>query len=359
MAVRKLANSWQYDFTLQGYGRQRKAGYRTKAEAREAERRAREDLIAGHRRVRFADAYEQYMLATTMKDRSRDHYAHLWPQIEPVLGPLFIEEVDTSAMDAFKRALPARLGPKSVNNHLGLVRAVLRFCWKRGLLPAIPYVPTERAPKKAPKWYTEEERDRFLDGMFRLQPQWYAFFYLSARLGLRVSEVYAISRSRLRDIPPQLVVDRAVQRGTKDRVAMMVSRKNNEAYVLDLTEDILEAISWHIGQGYAGREFLFSKDGTFPRYIDSYKRPMVAVQRALGLRPLSHHALGRHSVASQAVTSGHSIKAVQAQLGHRSEQSTHLYAHLGSRAQLRLVEALRPVAPPHVNVRSTGKKKGS
>jgi integrase len=56
---------------------------------------------------------------------------------------------------------------------------------------------------------------------------------------------------------------------------------------------------------------------------------------------------------------GHSIKAIQAQLGHRSEQSTHVYAHLGSDAQLRLVKALQPVAPPHVNVRSTGKKKGT
>ena len=37
-------------------------------------------------------------------------------------------------------------------------------------------------------------------------------------------------------------------------------------------------------------------------------------------------------------TSGHSIKAIQAQLGHQSAQSTHLYAHLGYQAQLRLVE---------------------
>jgi integrase len=52
--------------------------------------------------------------------------------------------------------------------------------------------------------------------------------------------------------------------------------------------------------------------------------------------------VGRHSVASQAVTSGESVKAVQAQLGHRSEQSTHQYAHLGSGAQRRLIEALMP-----------------
>jgi hypothetical protein len=62
---------------------------------------------------------------------------------------------------------------------------------------------------------------------------------------------------------------------------------------------------------------------------------------------LSHHKLGRHSVASQAVTSGEAVKAVQAQLGHKSEQSTHKYAHLGSGAQRRLMEGLKPAAAPH------------
>jgi hypothetical protein len=42
---------------------------------------------------------------------------------------------------------------------------------------------------------------------------------------------------------------------------------------------------------------------------------------------------------------------VQAQLGHRSEQSTHQYAHLGSGPQRRLVEALRPAQAPHERVR--------
>jgi integrase len=359
MVVRKLAQSWQYDFTVPGYDRQRKAGYRTKAEAREAEGRAREDLIMGRKRVLFADAYEHYTSAITMKDRSRDSVEHLWRQIEPVLGHLFVEEVDTPAMDALKRALPHHLGPKSINNRLALVRAILRFGWKRGYLASVPYVPMESAPKTQPRWYPEQERDRFLDGLFELQPQWYTFYYITLRLGLRAGEVYAVSRSRLRDIPPQLIVDRAVQRGTKSRPAKLVPRKNNEAYVLDLTQDILDATRWHIRQGYAGPEFLFSKDGTFPRYIDGYKRPARVVQHTLGLPSLSHKGLGRHSVASQAATRGHSMKAIQAQLGHRSEQSTHVYAHLGSRAQLRLVEALQPVAPPHVNVRSTSKKKGT
>jgi integrase len=119
----------------------------------------------------------------------------------------------------------------------------------------------------------------------------------------------------------------------------------------------------HVGAGYGGPEFLFSKTDAFPRYIDSHVRPLKLVQQKLGLRVLSHHKVGRHSVASQAVTGGESVKAVQAQLGHRSEQSTHQYAHLGSGPQRRLVEALRPARAPHerarhVNLASTETQNG-
>src|SRR5262249_20031157 len=119
-------------------------------------------------------------------------------------------------------------------------------------------------------------------------------------------------------------------------------------YVLDLTADVLAAVDWHVSEGYAGPEFLFSRNGVFPRYIDSHVRPLKLVpQQKLGLRVLSHHKVGRHSVASQAVTNGTPLKAVQAQPGHRSEQSTHKYAPLGAGPQRRLVAALQPAHAPH------------
>jgi integrase len=352
MAVRKLHQSWQYDFTLSGFGRQRQGGYGTRAEALLAEKRAREDLLSGARKILFREGYAQYMAATRMKDRARDAYEHVWKRIEPELGPLYIEGVDTSVLDALKRTLPKHLGPKTVNQHLILIRAVLRFLWKRSLLKGVPYVPMEPVETKHVDWYTETERDQLLEGLFRLEPQWYLFYYLTTRLGLRTGEVYAIMHRQVRREPPQLVVDQAVQRGTKTRDAQLVPRKNSEAYVLDLTSDIMAAVDWHVAQGYAGPEFLFTKNGVFARYIDSHKRPLTLVQQKLGLRVLSHHKVGRHSVASQAVTGGGSVKAVQAQLGHRSEQSTHQYAHLGSGAQRQLMEALKPARAPHEAVRS-------
>jgi integrase len=180
-----------------------------------------------------------------------------------------------------------------------------------------------------------------------MYPQWYAFFYVTTRLGLRRGEVYAISRDRIRDVPPLLVVDRAVQEGYKERRPKLITRKNNRVLTLGLPSDVMDAIRWHVRQGYSGPEFLFSKDGTWPQKVNDHEEPLRDVQKTIGLRVLSHHKIGRHSVASQAATGGQSIKTIQAQLGHRSSRSTDRYAHLSNGAQLRLVESLEPHAPPH------------
>ncbi len=76
------------------------------------------------------------------------------------------------------------------------------------------------------------------------------------KLGLRTGEVYAIAHRQLRREPPQLVVDRAVQRGTKTGDAGSSRARTDEACVLDLTADVLAAVDWHVAQGYGGPEFL-------------------------------------------------------------------------------------------------------
>ena len=71
MAVRKLAKSWQYDFTVPGFGRERKGGYRTKAEAAAAERVARLALINGGAAIDFHEAYTAYMQASKRSVNTR------------------------------------------------------------------------------------------------------------------------------------------------------------------------------------------------------------------------------------------------------------------------------------------------
>lgn len=345
--VRKLAKSWQYDFKFSGKKRERKGGFRTRQAALMAGKKQLAELEMGTCEITLAEAYNLYMEAVRMKDRARDAYEHHWKRIKPILGYFLLKKIDTMTLDMFKQKLPKKLSPRTVNHHLTLIRAIFGFMWKRGKLSCIPYIPKEPVPKKHQDWYTQEERDKLLSGMFRFQPRWYLFFYLTCRLGLRRGEVYAIAHRQIRNIPPCLIVDRQAQVGTTTRPAILTTRKNNESFTLELSQDLMDAINWHIEKGYAGEKFLFTKTEVFPTWLDSYMRPLQAVQRKIGLRFLGHHAIGRHSVASQAATKGESIKAIQAQLGHLSEQSTHKYTHLGSKAQLHVMETLTPASPPH------------
>ena len=257
-----------------------------------------------------------------MKDRSRDSYADHWRNVEPVLGHLYIEEIKMVELDRLVASLPRKWAAKKVNHRLALVRTVLRFMWERELLASVPKFPMLPVPEHFPDWYSEEERDQLLDGLFQMCPEWYAFFYITMRMGLRRAEVYAIAHDRVRTRPPQLIIDQSVQEGRKSRPSKLIRRKNDEVLVLALPSDVHDAIRWHIQQGFSGRRFLFSRNGTWSQKIQEHERPLRRAQEALGLRVISHHKLGRHSVASQAASGGHSIKHIQAQLGHRDERST-------------------------------------
>ena len=54
-------------------------------------------------------------------------------------------------------------------------------------------------------------------------------------------------------------------------------------------------------------------------------RPLKRVRRKLGLRELCHHEIGRHSVGAPVDDLGGELKTIQAQLGHRSVESTVKY----------------------------------
>ena len=346
--TRRLQRSWTYDFRAKGK-RYRKGGFSTKAEATAEGQAHYESLLNRKGTTTLAKAYKDYTTGTELAIRTREAYARCWERIEPVLGHLFIEEVTTEAMDEFKKLLPEDWAPKTINLHLSVISGSLTFARKREKLKFVPYVPRVAVPDKTTQWYPMEEREELLAGMYELFPRWYLFFYLSMRLGLRTGEVYPIEREQLRDNPLSIAIDRAAIRGEKERPAQIVPyRKNEEQWTLLITPDVWEAVQWHIDRGYAGERFLFLKNrDALPKHLDSHRRPLRIVQRAKGLRYLSHHKIGRHSVGGQSSSAGISTRVLQSQLGHKSIQSTARYANLANFAQLKLLQDLAPATPPH------------
>jgi integrase len=350
MVIRKRGKGWQYDFWLLGK-RERKGRFRTKAEATAAEKLKREEMLSGKVKKTFREAYEAYIKSirarvavTTLEDFGR----FMEREIAPTIGHVLIGDVNTSAIVELKQRFPPDWGPKSINQRLILVRAVLRFCWACEWIPYPPKVPMEKVPKKSVQWYELAERDAFLEGVYELQPQWYLFFYLTSRLGLRRGEVYPIEHSQFLCARLQLAIDKAVIRGTSTRDCVVrPARKGGDTMTLEITQDIVDAYRWHVKNGYAGDRLVFCPTDKIPRHLDSHVVPMKLVQAKLGLRKLTHHKLGRHSVGSQADDIGATHKAIQRQLGHQSPRSTDQYVHGSSKAQRAIVEALRPKRAPH------------
>ena len=339
----------EYDFWLLGK-RHRKGRFQTKAEAEAAEELKRKEVLSGKRIMTFRAAYNEYIASIRNKAvTTLESYADFMNKtIGPSLGHLYLEEVKTHEIDKVKQSMPKTWGPKTINQRLILVRSVLRFAWKRGWLEHVPYVPMEKLPTKHVDWYQLGERDRLLQGMFELQPQWYFFFYLTARCGLRVGEMYPMEHEQFRQELLQIVVDRAAQRGHKARpVIVKRFRKGGDTNLLHVTDDIMSAYRWHVQQGYAGNRLVFCPNDVIPKHLDSHQAPLDVVIEKLGIRRLTHHKLGRHSVGSQADDVGATTKAIQRQLGHRSPASTAKYVHGSSKAQRAIVEKLRPARAPH------------
>lgn len=351
MVTRKRGEGYEYDFRLLGK-RWRKGRFRTKAEATAAEKLKREELLTGKVRKTFREAYDDYVVGLKRRSRAAttlEHYQTFYDRtLGPALGHLYLTEVSTSVINAMKQKMPTSWGPKSVNQRLILLRAVMRFAWEMEWIPYPPKVPMEKVPKRPVEWHEVDERDEFLQAIFDMHPQWYFFFYLSARLGLRRGEVYPIEHSQFVVDKMQLVIDKAVVVGVKGRPAYVRhARKGGDSLVLEITQDIVDAYKWHCQQGYAGKRLVFNVNDTIPNTLDSHEWPMNDVYKKTGLRRLTHHKLGRHSVGSQADSIGATTKAIQRQLGHKSPKSTDQYVHGSSKAQRAIVEALRPTRAPH------------
>jgi site-specific recombinase XerD len=339
----------EYDFRLLGE-RERKGRFRTAKEAQQAERLKREELLSGKKTMLFSEAYEKYMASLGRKAISTvESYKRYWEDdIQEHLAHLYLEDVSTDALDGCKQKMPPKWSAKTINQRLILIRAVLRFAWKRQWLAAVPFVPMEKLDTPEVQWHQVDERDALLEGFFTHQPRWYFFFYLSSRLGLRVGEVYPFQHTQMRCDRLQVVIDRAAERGTKERdVIVKLHRKAKDTLTLEITPDIVSAYRWHCAQGFAGEVLVFCPNDVVPKYLDSHKVPLEIVLKKTGIRRLTHHKLGRHSVGSQADDAGATQKSIQRQLGHKSAASTAKYVHGSSKGQREIVEKLRPTRAPH------------
>lgn len=231
--------------------------------------------------------------------------------------------------------------PATINQAVQVLRSILAKGVEGGWLP------TNAADKIKPlgrgedawDWYTYQETSLFLKHARELYPQWHALMLVGFRTGLRPGELLALQWQDV-DLHAQELLVRRTLAKTTEGVMVSNTTKGRRSRRVPLTSDALEVL---LEQDRRGPYVFASERGQATRHHSGLAYAMERSAEAAGLRAIRAHDM-RHSFAAQLVSAGESIKVVAEILGHRSVQTTELYAHL---APSSLKNALASIDPQH------------
>ena len=288
------------------------------------------------------EAFEQHQRRTRgLRDQTLHGYARfVRGLIREALGedPIDVGRLDPSDVIRFARAMTGRFSPRSMKAVGTALRSFMRFLRTEGvcderLEAAIPAVAHWRL-SALPRCLTDEQLDQLLASFGASTPcarRDRAIVLCLSTLGLRPGEVAAL---HLEDID--------WRRGT----VHLCTRKTRRGAVLPLPRDAGRAIVdylRHERPRTAERRVFVQHLGRrrgAPVSSAVVSATVVRALRRAGIEaPLAGAYVLRHTVASRMVRRGTSLKEVGDFLGHRSLDTTTIYAKLD-------VPALRDVAVP-------------
>jgi integrase len=254
--------------------------------------------------------------------------------LKPALGSLRLDRIGPRELERYKaEKLTAGLSPKSINNHLTVLRRMLDVAREWEIISAVPKVKWMRCPKPKFDFFDFSEAERLVAGA---DGQWGTMILLALRTGLRLGELLALRWEDVDLVVGRLVVRRAVARN------IIGTPKNGRTREIPLSKEAIRALKEH---RHLRGENVFCDEGGEMVTKGATKRPLWRACRRAGLRRIGWHVL-RHSFASHLVMRGVPIKAVQELMGHSTIEMTMRYAHLSPEVPRAAVDLLdQPGAP--------------
>jgi integrase len=211
------------------------------------------------------------------------------------------------------------LAPKTVNNILVVAKRIMGFAVDMGHVKGNAFAGVEPVPqvRKAPNFWTKAERDRFLAGARRLDPEFAELVMVACDSGLRRGELHALTRGQLDLQMRKIMVDASHSIQTKRR---MERTKNLDFGVVPMSSSVWSALR--------SRELMAMDAPVFDQgFFTAPHRRLTALCKATGVKRLKFHEL-RHTFASIKVMEGVPLHTVSRLLRHRSPTAVLVYAHL-------------------------------
>jgi integrase len=231
-------------------------------------------------------------------------------------GEKKLDVIQQREIEAYKSAkLKAGLAPKSVNNHLTILRRILSLAAEWGVLTHTPPVKWLKCPEPEFDFLDFDEAVRLEKGA---AGEWAVMITVGLTTGLRQGELLALRWEDVDLVRGRLLVRRAVARG------VIGTPKSGKSREIPLNEKALAALK---RQRHLRGELVFCDDAGKMLRKGSCKWPLWSACKRAGLRRIGWHVL-RHTFASHLVMRRAPLKAVQELLGHSTIEMTMRYSHL-------------------------------
>jgi integrase len=216
----------------------------------------------------------------------------------PAFATVRLDELRAQAIEDYKASkLSQGLSPKTVNNHLAVLRRLLCFARAARVIAQTPQVLNLALAPELPKFLSREQAQRLIenaDGEFR------AMIVLALRTGLRLGELRALTWADVDPVDGHLRIRPSNPRRSRERK-------------IPLSPQTLRVLRDHPRRS----EFVFTKaDGTMLTH-GACKWPLYRAARRAGLGAIGWQVL-RNTFAHELLERGASPRSVQALLGSRT-----------------------------------------
>ncbi|MBI5021142.1 MAG: site-specific integrase [Ignavibacteriales bacterium] len=344
MSTRKIRNAWWVDFRVEGIRYRKKSPENSQVGARAFELTLRQRLSRGESIMvtkkeqhlptfkEFSEQwYTTYVQTNNKASEQKSKRVMLNAHLIPFFGREKIDEITTLQVERYKaEKLKTGLSPKTINNHLIVLRTSLRCAEDWIGIQHRPNIKPLTVPPQKFDFFSLGESEMFLNRI--KDPFWHTMVLVALRTGLRLGELVGLQWGDINFEQRLLTVRRAAFR------KIVSSPKNNRVRHIPLTPSVCQSL-FALGpsEGY-----VFRRRTAGPM---DHKTPQYAIHnwcRRAGMRKIGWHTL-RHTFASHLAMKGVSMRAIQELLGHSDIHTTMRYAHLTPSTLRDAVAVLEPI----------------
>lgn len=333
MVARKDRGHWWVDFRFGAERIRRRSPVDTKRGAEQFERQLREEMLTPTPEAKEVPTLREFWpeFIAFAKRRNKPSEVCLKESIflhhlEPAFGSKHLDEITTRSIDRYT-ATKTSIHPKTVNNTLTVLRKALATAQDWGLLETLPKFNRLKAPKPKFDFLSSEESERLLAAA---EDEWRVALLVSLRTGIRQGEFRALRWEDVDLVAGRMTINQSNWRG------IVGTPKSGHSRDIPLSTEVVKALKGHrhlIG------DLVFCHPTGRAWNPDELRPPLYRACKKAGLRRIGWHVM-RHSFASQLVTRGVPLKAVQEMLGHATMDVTLRYSHLSPDVSRDAVERL-------------------